>query len=304
MPISCCGLIILCPPFFAQVDVTSKTEGRAFADSTGVPLLVKYDTRLREGVAKNIVEDVTTQVQVSYTRLSTFSPQTLHCHVPASYLSHITSITCCASSKGGLQQHVGVKGDIQLGSVLDWVSCMHSCQIMHSHIKYWMSVWASVGDTFSMGLLALHDLALLASHCQYVRRPRPFSFFFLMSCAGHHWSQGAEEEDNPKAVSGKQSGSQEQTVSQDQTEYIAQEAEEEDTYAQRMAKMKGFNKLLHRVSEKVSLQRPQCLGGPAPATPQPAQDGKVSLRGQLLQPQCSYSPHSYLQPQPQAPFIS
>ncbi|BDA47694.1 probable phototropin-2 [Coccomyxa sp. Obi] len=46
-----------------QVDVTSKTEGRAFADATGVPLLVKYDTRLRENVAKNIVQDVTMQVQ-------------------------------------------------------------------------------------------------------------------------------------------------------------------------------------------------------------------------------------------------
>lgn len=47
-----------------QVDVTSKTEGKAFADSTGVPLLVKYDTRLREGVAKGIVDHVTTTVQV------------------------------------------------------------------------------------------------------------------------------------------------------------------------------------------------------------------------------------------------
>ena len=48
-----------------QVDVTSKTEGKAFADATGVPLLVKYDTRLRDNVAKNIVQDVTSQVQVS-----------------------------------------------------------------------------------------------------------------------------------------------------------------------------------------------------------------------------------------------
>ncbi len=47
-----------------QVDVTSKTEGKAFADSTGVPLLVKYDTRLREGVAKSIVDNVTSTVQV------------------------------------------------------------------------------------------------------------------------------------------------------------------------------------------------------------------------------------------------
>lgn len=47
-----------------QVDVTSKTEGRAFADATGVPLLVKYDTRLRDQVAKGIVDDVTKNVEV------------------------------------------------------------------------------------------------------------------------------------------------------------------------------------------------------------------------------------------------
>lgn len=47
-----------------QVDVTSKTEGKAFADATGVPLLVKYDTRIRQGVAKGINEDVISTVQV------------------------------------------------------------------------------------------------------------------------------------------------------------------------------------------------------------------------------------------------
>ena len=56
------------PPHFnleyLQVDVTSKTEGRAFADATGVPLLVKYDTRLRDQVAKGIVDDVTQNVEV------------------------------------------------------------------------------------------------------------------------------------------------------------------------------------------------------------------------------------------------
>nr|AML79622.1 putative LOV domain-containing protein [Leptosira obovata] len=46
-----------------QVDVTSKTEGRAFADSTGIPLLVKYDARLRDNVAKGVVEEVNTTVQ-------------------------------------------------------------------------------------------------------------------------------------------------------------------------------------------------------------------------------------------------
>ena len=44
--------------------MTSKTEGAAFADATGVPLLVKYDARLRENVAKGIVEEVNTSVQV------------------------------------------------------------------------------------------------------------------------------------------------------------------------------------------------------------------------------------------------
>ena len=47
-----------------QVDVTSKTEGKAFADSTGVPHLVKYDTRLRENVAKGINDNVISKVQV------------------------------------------------------------------------------------------------------------------------------------------------------------------------------------------------------------------------------------------------
>jgi phototropin len=45
-----------------QVDVTSKTEGKAVADHGGVPVLVKYDTRLRENVAKKIVDEVTTTV--------------------------------------------------------------------------------------------------------------------------------------------------------------------------------------------------------------------------------------------------
>jgi len=48
-----------------QVDVTSKTEGKAVADHAGVPLLVKYDTRLRENVAKKIVQDVTSAVETA-----------------------------------------------------------------------------------------------------------------------------------------------------------------------------------------------------------------------------------------------
>jgi PAS domain S-box-containing protein len=48
-----------------QVDVTSRTEGAAFADAAGVPLLVKYDQRLRDGVAAAAVEDVTQAVEAA-----------------------------------------------------------------------------------------------------------------------------------------------------------------------------------------------------------------------------------------------
>lgn len=47
-----------------QVDVTSKTEGKAFADAKGVPLLVKYDTRLRQQQARDVTEDVSEAVGV------------------------------------------------------------------------------------------------------------------------------------------------------------------------------------------------------------------------------------------------
>jgi PAS domain-containing protein len=47
-----------------QVDVTSKTEGKAMtSDNAGIPLLVRYDHRLRENIAKNIVEDVNSAVE-------------------------------------------------------------------------------------------------------------------------------------------------------------------------------------------------------------------------------------------------
>jgi PAS domain S-box-containing protein len=45
-----------------QVDVTSKTEGTSVGDKSGVPLLVKYDTRLRES-GKNAVNEINTTVQ-------------------------------------------------------------------------------------------------------------------------------------------------------------------------------------------------------------------------------------------------
>lgn len=46
-----------------QVDVTSRTEGKAYADGQGVPLLVKYDNRLKENVANKIVNEVVDTVE-------------------------------------------------------------------------------------------------------------------------------------------------------------------------------------------------------------------------------------------------
>lgn len=49
---------ILPKRWLAQVDVTSRTEGKATTDKEGVPILVRYDNRLKDNVAHNIVEDV------------------------------------------------------------------------------------------------------------------------------------------------------------------------------------------------------------------------------------------------------
>jgi PAS domain-containing protein len=46
-----------------QVDVTSRTEGYAYLDNSGVPLLVKYNDRLKQDIYHDIVEDVVTAVQ-------------------------------------------------------------------------------------------------------------------------------------------------------------------------------------------------------------------------------------------------
>jgi phototropin len=46
-----------------QVDVTSKTEGAAYTDEHGLPLLVKYNDRLKQNVAHDIIEDVVGTVQ-------------------------------------------------------------------------------------------------------------------------------------------------------------------------------------------------------------------------------------------------
>ena len=46
-----------------QVDVTATTEGHAIPDASGVPVLINYDDRLKENVAKPIVDDVLHAVQ-------------------------------------------------------------------------------------------------------------------------------------------------------------------------------------------------------------------------------------------------
>ena len=46
-----------------QVDVSSTSEGQATTDATGVPVLINYDDRLKENVAKPIVDDVLQAVQ-------------------------------------------------------------------------------------------------------------------------------------------------------------------------------------------------------------------------------------------------
>ena len=47
-----------------QVDVTSTTEGHATNDAAGVPVLIHYDDRLKENVAKPAVDDVLRAVQL------------------------------------------------------------------------------------------------------------------------------------------------------------------------------------------------------------------------------------------------
>lgn len=56
---SCCCMFVPLVPC-RQVDVTSKTEGKV--DNSH--MLVKYDARLRDNVAVNVVQEVTDTVQV------------------------------------------------------------------------------------------------------------------------------------------------------------------------------------------------------------------------------------------------
>jgi len=53
-----CWCVVCC--CWSQVDVTSKTEGKV--DNSH--MLVKYDARLRDNVAVNVVQEVTDTVQV------------------------------------------------------------------------------------------------------------------------------------------------------------------------------------------------------------------------------------------------
>lgn len=50
-----------------QVDVTSKTEGTSTGDQSGVPLLVKYDTRLKES-NKHAVNEINATLEVKSAR--------------------------------------------------------------------------------------------------------------------------------------------------------------------------------------------------------------------------------------------
>ena len=60
-----------------QVDVTSKTEGTAIGDKAGVPLLVKYDARLREK-GKDNVNEITDTVQARPSHCSSAERLMLH----------------------------------------------------------------------------------------------------------------------------------------------------------------------------------------------------------------------------------
>ncbi len=48
-----------------QVDVTSTTEGKATLDNQGLPLIVKYDSRMRAAKA-HMVEEINQAVQVCF----------------------------------------------------------------------------------------------------------------------------------------------------------------------------------------------------------------------------------------------
>ena len=75
-----------------QVDVTSKTEGTAIGDKAGVPLLVKYDARLREK-GKDNVNEITDTVQA---RPPPCVLWRTHASSTCSARSH--SVVCCAAS--------------------------------------------------------------------------------------------------------------------------------------------------------------------------------------------------------------
>jgi PAS domain S-box-containing protein len=57
-----------------QVDVTGKTEGHAYADKKGVPLLVKYDARLRDNMNIDVVDEVTQAVESAEAHYGTVRP--------------------------------------------------------------------------------------------------------------------------------------------------------------------------------------------------------------------------------------
>ena len=91
-----------------QVDVTSKTEGTAVGDKSGVPLLVKYDTRLRES-GKNAVNEINSTVQVGAPLQHTVVP----CRFQFSCCSaHMLSCKCSSPSNISSQHIWSIMGGV------------------------------------------------------------------------------------------------------------------------------------------------------------------------------------------------
>lgn len=68
----------------------------------------------------------------------------------------------------------------------------------------------------------------------------------------------------------------------------AQEAEEEDGEAARIAQLMGMSKLIHKMSNSISARRPQCFGGQPGGMPGPTDGNQVRCT-----PFCSQNGHSH-----------
>ena len=79
------------------MDVTSKTEGKAFADAKGVPLLVKYDTRLRQQQARDVTEDVSEAVTVG--QICSIYRQMLSIELNSGHRTHLSARRFCVTNQ-------------------------------------------------------------------------------------------------------------------------------------------------------------------------------------------------------------